>query len=212
MNSSVLYFGIKIITLAISFFFLLLAVTVHEFAHGWVAYKCGDPTAKQSGRLSLNPLKHIDPLMTIILPLLLFFSTQGRFVFGAAKPVPVDFSRLNNPKRDIIWVGLSGPAANFIFAFISALLLKITPSLILQTIFFQLITINIVLGVFNLVPIPPLDGSRIVMGLLPYPLSAKYAKIEPYGFIIIMGLIFLGAFNYVIEPAVMIVLRLMMSI
>lgn len=207
-----LYYGIKIITLAINFFFLLLAVTIHEFAHGWIAYKCGDSTAKISGRLSLNPLKHIDPFMTIILPIFLFISTQGRFVFGAAKPVPVDFSRLNNPKRDIIWVGLSGPAANFIFALVSALLLKITPDMILQGILFQIITINIVLGVFNLVPIPPLDGSRVVMGLLPYPLSTQYAKIEPYGFIIIMGLIFLGAFNYIIEPAIMIVLRLMLSI
>jgi len=207
-----LYYGIKIITLAINFFFLLLAVTIHEFAHGWTAYKCGDSTAKLSGRLSLNPLKHIDPFMTIILPIFLFISTQGRFVFGAAKPVPVDFSRLNNPKRDIIWVGLSGPAANFIFAFILALLLKITPDLILRGIFLQVITINIVLGVFNLVPIPPLDGSRIVTGLLPYSLSVQYSKIEPYGFFIIMGLIFLGAFNYIIEPIIMLVLKLLLSI
>ena len=207
-----LYPGIKIILLLINLFLLLFAVAIHEFAHGWIANRCGDPTAKLSGRLSLNPLKHIDPLMTIILPLLLFFSTQGRFVFGAAKPVPVNFSRLNNPKRDIIWVGLSGPAANFIFAFIVTLLLKITPFLILQGILYQLITINIFLGVFNLVPIPPLDGSRIVMGLLPRPLAANYARIEPYGFIIIMGLFFLGSFNYIIEPAITIVLQLLLSI
>ncbi len=187
--------------LLITFALLLISVSVHEFSHGWVAYKLGDRTAKDSGRLTLNPIMHIDPVGTILLPLFLFIVTQGRFVFGAAKPVPINYHRLKNPKTDIIWVGASGPAANFIFALLLSALWRITPlHPFINFIFLTLISVNVVLGVFNLVPIPPLDGSRVLMGLLPKRLAAKYMLLEPYGFIIVISLIFLGLFNVVIEP------------
>jgi Zn-dependent protease len=199
---------LSIAGLLISLALLLICVSVHEFAHGWVAYKLGDNTAKLSGRLTLNPLAHIDPMGTIILPLFLFIVTQGRFVFGAAKPVPVNFGLLRNPKRDIIWVGLSGPAANFIFAILLSLAWRIIPlTPLVNILFWSLITTNVILGVFNLIPVPPLDGSRVLMGLLPRRLAIKYAAIEPYGFTIVMVLVFLGLFNAVVEPLTNMILR-----
>lgn len=194
-------------SLLITFPLLLVSITIHEFSHGWAAYKLGDPTAKYSGRLTLNPLAHIDPVGTIILPLMLFFASQGKFVFGAAKPVPVNFNLLRNPKRDIIWVGASGPAANFILAFILSVVLKIIPlNDFLSVITLKLILINVILGVFNLIPIPPLDGSRIAAGLMPKNIAYQYSKIEPYGFIIVILLIYLGIFNRIIFPVVKIIL------
>ncbi len=172
-----------------------------------MAYKLGDNTAKNSGRLTLNPLKHIDLMGTIILPIFLLIATQGRFVFGAAKPVPVNFMQLKNPKRDIIWVGASGPAANFIFAAVLSIAWRFLPSHpVLNLLFLSLITINVILGVFNLVPIPPLDGSRVLMGLLPEEIANKYALLEPFGFIIVISLIYLGLFNMIIEPIARVIL------
>jgi Zn-dependent protease len=189
--------------LFVSFGLLIIAMSVHEFSHGWVAYKLGDPTAKYSGRLTLNPLAHIDPIGTVLLPLFLFIATNGRFVFGAAKPVPISYWNLKNPKRDIIWIGLAGPLSNFIFAFLLGLMAKIiSPFALLSFILRQLAFINIVLGVFNLIPIPPLDGSRIVTGVLPDRLARNYISIEPFGFIIIIGLIATGFFNFLVWPIV----------
>jgi len=168
-----------------------VALVVHEYAHGYVAYKLGDNTAKHMGRLTFNPLAHIDMFGTIILPLLLIIN-RSPVVFGYAKPVPVNFFNLRNPKKDMIWVGLAGPAANFAAAAIAFLFLAsgFIPNLGLAEFILKIMVINIVLGVFNLIPIPPLDGSRILMGLLPKKLAELYSRITPlHGMIILILLL-----------------------
>jgi len=198
------------ISFAASFALLLVAMTVHEFAHGLVAYKLGDSTARLSGRLTLNPLAHIDLFWTILLPLVLFLTTAGNFVFGAAKPVLVNYWSLKNPKRDMVWIGLAGPAANFILAFIIAGILRVIPVRGLSGyLFFNLLTINVVLAIFNLIPIPPLDGSKILIGILPEQLSRQYASLERYGFIILFLFIWLGIFDHLLWPLVGAVIRMM---
>ncbi|MBU4149651.1 MAG: site-2 protease family protein [Candidatus Omnitrophica bacterium] len=195
--------------LAISLFLFFLAVIIHEYSHGWVAWKLGDSTAKMAGRLTLNPIAHIDPIGTVLLPLILLV-TNSPVLFGWAKPVPVDFNNLYNPKKDMIWVGLAGPGANILFAIILSFMLKISGTMaspLLMAVMSSAIIINLVLAVFNILPIPPLDGSRVLMGLLPREISMQYAKIEPYGLIILFGLLYLGLIGSFIWPLVMLMAR-----
>lgn len=182
---------LKIITFGIP---ILLAITLHEAAHGFVALRYGDDTAKRLGRVSLNPIRHIDLIGTILLPGFLLL-VGAPILFGYAKPVPVNFSRLRNPRRDSILVAGAGPAMNFMLAFISSLLLNFLvffPSgtgEILKEMLTLSVFINVTLGVFNLLPILPLDGGRIMAGLLPPQWAAPFARLEPYGLIIVLGLL-----------------------
>ena len=175
---------------------LIFAITIHEAAHGYAARKLGDNTAYVLGRVTLNPAKHIDPVGTILLPLLLIL-TGSPFLFGYAKPVPVRFDRLRNPKIDSIWVALAGPGANFIQALVWAIIWVLLKLMDIQEPFFAKmaqagVMWNIGLLVFNLFPIPPLDGGRILAGLLPARQSIALGRIEPWGFFIVMGLAFTG--------------------
>ncbi|MCF6195495.1 MAG: site-2 protease family protein [Emcibacter sp.] len=175
---------------------LLLAITLHEAAHAWAANKLGDNTAKMLGRVSFNPFVHVDLFGTVLLPIMLLMS-GAPFLFGYAKPVPVNFSRLNNPRRDMVLVALAGPAANILLVICAALLLHIVGFLpamagdwLLKNIFFA-IQINAVLAAFNMLPIPPLDGGRVAVGLLPDIIARPLSRLEPYGMFIIIGLFLL---------------------
>jgi Zn-dependent protease len=193
---------------------VLAAIVFHEVAHGWVANRLGDPTAKRLGRLTLNPIPHIDLFGTIILPLLLIL-VRAPFLFGYAKPVPVNYYNLKNPKRDMIWVALAGPATNIALAFGSLAALKlligldpgssslaaaiVTPLALMAK---GSVIINLVLAVFNAFPVPPLDGGRVLVGLLPEPHASTVARLEPYGFLIIMVLLMTDALDTLMGPAV----------
>jgi Zn-dependent protease len=179
---------------------VLLAITLHEAAHGYTARQLGDDTAWQMGRVTLNPFPHIDLVGTIIMPLMLFFATSGQFLFGYAKPVPVDFSRLRHPKRDMVWVALAGPAINLLQAFAWAVLIYLLSGMGSEERFFLEmaqagVLVNLVMFAFNLFPLPPLDGGRIVVGLLPMRLAIGFSHIERYGFFIVMGLVLMGVIN-----------------
>ncbi|MFH0731875.1 MAG: site-2 protease family protein [Candidatus Omnitrophota bacterium] len=192
-----------ILSMLFQFVVLALAITTHEFAHGWVAYKLGDPTAKYAGRLTFNPLAHIELFGTIILPITMVMLKLPPI--GWAKPVPINFQSLRNPKRDMLWVGIAGPGANFLIALLLSLLLRI-PQIREIAFFMQLLTLgifmNLILAIFNLIPIPPLDGSRIIASLLPWRYMFIYNRIEPYGFFIIIGLLWLGVLRTLILPLV----------
>ncbi|MBC7489262.1 MAG: site-2 protease family protein [Glaciimonas sp.] len=181
-------------TIAVLALPLLFAITLHEAAHAYAAKYFGDPTAYMLGRMSLNPVKHIDPFGTIVIPLLTFFSTGGAFLFGYAKPVPVNFGQLRKPKRDMAWVALAGPAANLVMALgWMLLLIGLASSGGEKQNFFVMIAqagirINLVLFALNLFPLPPLDGGRILFSILPHKYAYKLAKIEPYGFFIVLAL------------------------
>jgi Zn-dependent protease len=188
---------------------MIFAITVHEAAHGYAARFFGDMTADRAGRITLNPLKHVDPVGTILLPAItLYLSIQGGmpFLFGWAKPVPVDFSRLRNPKRDMLWVAAAGPLSNFVMAFFWAFIIKFSsfvPDLYIEPMKLMGeigIGINVVLMVLNLVPLPPLDGGRIAVSLLPNKLAYKYAQIERYGFIILILLLATGVLSLLMSP------------
>ncbi len=176
---------------------VLFAITVHEAAHGYVARHFGDDTAYKLGRITLNPIKHIDPVGTILIPLMLLFATKGAFLFGYAKPVPVRFGNLRNPKRDMVWVALAGPASNLLQAFFWGVLLIVLHGMGVNELFFLKmcqggVLVNVVMFVLNLFPLPPLDGGRILVGLLPYRQAELVARIEPWGFFIVMALLLMG--------------------
>ena len=179
---------------------VLLAITMHEAAHGYVARLFGDNTAWSLGRVTLNPFPHIDLVGTIAMPLLLYFATSGQFLFGYAKPVPVDFANLRHPKRDMIWVALAGPGSNFVQALLWAIALYVMASMGTEERFFidmaqAGVLVNLVMFAFNLFPLPPLDGGRVLVGLLPWRMAVQFAQVERFGFFIVMGLVLLGVVN-----------------
>jgi len=191
---------------------MLLALTFHEYAHGWVANRLGDPTAKLLGRLSLNPLVHIDLFGTVLLPFLLIIS-KAPFVFGWAKPVPIDPFNLRHPRKDMIWVGTAGPAANFLLALVCGLIIRLLgllgitfggPMDFILLILACFVLINLVFSAFNLIPVPPLDGSRIFAGLLPLPWAVRYMQLERFGMIllVLMFVVAKPAINFYVKAFV----------
>lgn len=206
-------------TLTLAILPVMFAITLHEAAHGYAARHFGDPTAAQAGRISLNPLRHIDPVGTVLVPLVILLLSGGDFLFGWAKPVPVDFSRLRQPKRDMLWVAGAGPAANLLMAFFWAALLKLAWEMPLNDYSLPLaemskigIGINIVLLVLNLLPLPPLDGGRIAVSLLPHGLAWRFAQLERWGFPILLVLLFTGVLSLLISPPIWVVRSLIATI
>lgn len=189
---------------------VLFGITLHEAAHGYVARMFGDPTAWQLGRVTLNPIKHIDPIGTIAVPLFLLFATKmmggAGLLFGWAKPVPVDWGRLRNPKRDMLWVALAGPGSNIFMAILWALSLKLFisagmgPDDFWVKMAFAGINVNLVLMALNLLPLPPLDGGRVVFSLLPARLAWQYQRLEPYGMLILVVLMLTGSLWVILQP------------
>ena len=179
---------------------VLFAITLHEAAHGFAARHFGDNTAWMMGRVTLNPLRHIDPVGTILMPLLLYFATSGAMLFGYAKPVPVRFGHLRHPKRDMVWVALAGPAANLLQALVWGIAFYLLHAAgVTEAFFLKMaqggVLVNVVMFAFNLFPLPPLDGGRILVGLLPYRQAAAVSRIEPWGFFIVMALVMLNVIN-----------------
>ena len=192
-------------TIAVYALPVLFAITLHEAAHAYAARYFGDATAYLQGRMSLNPAKHIDPFGTIIIPVLLYIATSGAFLFGYAKPVPIDYRNLRKPKRDMAWVALAGPAANFVMALLWMILSMLLIAAGVREVFFIRmaeagILTNLVVFAFNLFPIPPLDGGRILTSMLPHRYAYKFAQIEPYGFFILLALVMLKVLYFWVIP------------
>jgi Zn-dependent protease len=182
---------------------VIFAITLHEAAHAYAAKYFGDTTAYAAGRMSMNPMRHIDPFGTILLPILMFIFTP--FIFGYAKPVPIDFNRLRNPKKQMLWVALAGPASNFAMALMWKIVALLLPVMGVTEPYPYAVAkagvyVNVLMFVLNLIPIPPLDGGRILTSLLPNRYAFKFAKIERYGFVILVGLMVLGLLNYWFLP------------
>lgn len=185
----------------------IFAITLHEAAHGYAARHFGDLTAYQAGRITLNPIRHIDPMGTIVIPILILIASQGKYAFGWAKPVPVNFGRLRNPKRDMLWVAAAGPGANLLMAILWAVVIKavhgIPANYFTEPVLLMArggIIVNAVLMVLNLLPLPPLDGGRIAVSLLPNKLAYRFARVEPFGMIILLALMLLGVLGKVMWP------------
>lgn len=202
---------------------ILIAITFHEVAHGYVAFRLGDPTAKLLGRLTLNPIAHIDLFGTIIMPIMLFVLTEGQFVFGYAKPVPINPTNFKNPRKGMALSAAAGPVTNLLIALASVILLKfviapvsgLAPDTVQETlmkpllmIFSASVIVNVVLASFNMIPIPPLDGGRVLTGLLPSRQALSFSKIEPFGFIIVLVLIYTKIANMFIMPVITFFLKL----
>lgn len=208
-------------TIAVWILPVLLAITLHEAAHAWVANLCGDSTANMMGRLSANPLRHVDPVGTILVPIVVAVLSQFQFVFGWAKPVPINWYQLRNPRRDMALVAAAGPVSNFMMTFFWAscmkagLMLSPNSSIIAEYLFLTGragVLINLILGLLNLIPIPPLDGSRILASMLPPTQAKYYMMLEPFGFFILAALLFTGALGWLLGPALTLAVKIIYAL